>query len=187
MVQCHRGAAAEIPTKADLIDFLGDCPEVDREDAHQRLTALLGAPSVWAVFPLTPLTLAVLQRANKRDTDQWNALPWDGPADAEVWAYLGGNIATVHAHWVKLDEDKRADLKQPLLPIVRAWLARPRPVATRHIISIQDRGAPPVEPRPGGRRLRPAVANRGHAARQDQGVASRGHHGGGRARGIGQP
>ena len=131
VVQCHRGAAAEIPTEADLIDFLDDCPEADREDAHQRLTALLGTPSLWAAIPLTPPSLAVLQRA---DTGQWNAVPWDGPANAEVWTYLGDNIATVHARWRELDEDKRADLKQPLLPIVRAWLARrPRPVAKRHI------------------------------------------------------
>ena len=141
MVQCHRGAAAEIPipTEADLIDFLDDCPEADREDAHQRLTALLGAPSLWAAIPLTPPTLAVLQRA---DTGKWNAVPSGGPADAEVWAYLGDNIETVHTRWRELDEDKREKLKQPLLPIVRAWLARPRPVAERHIISIQDRDAP---------------------------------------------
>ena len=148
VVQCHRGAAAEIPTEADLIDFLDDCPEADREDAHQRLTALLGAPSLWAAIPLTPPTLAVLQRADEWDTAQWNAAPWGGPADAEVWAYLGDNIATVHARWRELDEDKRADLKQPLLPIVRAWLARPRPVAKRHIISIQDRGDPPLNRAP---------------------------------------
>ena len=145
----HRGAAAEIPTEADLIDFLDDCPEADRKDAHQRLTALLGTPSVWAAVPFPSPTLGVLQRADETATARWNdAVSWDGPADAEVWTYFGDNIATVHARWRELDEDKRADLKQPLLPIVRAWLARPRPVAKRHIISIQDRGDPPLNRAP---------------------------------------
>ena len=183
-VHYDRRGDPEIPTEADLIDFLSNCPGAERENADRGLTDTLGTPARWAVkrvsavsavsalpAPRTRPRLVVFRRAALWDTGERNTVPCGELGEADVWGHFGEDMLTVHADW----RDKR-DLKHPLASIVRAWLARPRPVEKRHVTHHpgRRRQQAPVESRASGCRLRPAVA-------------SRGDHGGGRARGIGRP
>ena len=77
--------------------------------------------------------LVVFRRAALWDTGERNTVPCGELGEADVWGHFGEDMLTVHADW----RDKR-DLKHPLASIVRAWLARPRPVEKRHVITIQD-------------------------------------------------
>lgn len=129
----------QIPTEAQLCEWLAEVPTTTAKEVSARLDALLGDPyyeggtRAWTIHQRdgAPVLAAIVQY----------------PDDVSAFAF---DLVYVHQKWAEQDRPRP---KHPLGPIVRAWQDRPtpiepdrrsKPLAPRTMLEGIDREAPPA-------------------------------------------
>ena len=146
MQQSRADCPAEaIPTEAELVKWLPECPDDAMIEASERAAALprLDGSAIWRVWPDLTASAEVASALERlRETEGTDAATLAQVAEATrprlvlalpdttaLSATAGGppmhEIGAVHASWRELPEPRPG---HPLAPIVAAWQERPQEV-----------------------------------------------------------